>query len=77
MSVHPEAHTPSAVLDLFVRFVHGAQLAAAVSLYEASAAMVEKPGRIACGETGIRDALRSLIESGVELKYGAGLGASG
>ena len=37
--------TPSAVLDLFVRFVHGAQLDAALSLYEPGAVMIEKPDR--------------------------------
>ena len=52
---------------MFVRFVHGAQLEAAVSLYETTAAMVEKPGRVARGEHELRDALRSLIESGVQL----------
>lgn len=67
MSMHPAARTPSAVLDLFVRFVHEAQLDAALSLYEATAAMVAKPGRIACGEIEIRRALESLIESGVQL----------
>jgi ketosteroid isomerase-like protein len=67
LTMHPQAHTPSAVLEMFVRFVHGAQLEAAVSLYETTAAMVEKPGRVARGEHEIRDALRSLIESGVQL----------
>lgn len=65
--MHPCAHTPPAVLDLFVRFVHEARLDAALSLYEPTAAMVEKPGRVARGETEIRVALRSLIDSGVTL----------
>jgi ketosteroid isomerase-like protein len=41
-----------------------------VSLYEATAVMVEKPGRIAQGEGEIRDSLRALIESGVQLTIG-------
>jgi ketosteroid isomerase-like protein len=65
--MHPRAHTPSAVLELFVRFVHEAQLDAALSLYEPDAAMVEKPGRTARGEAEIRTALQSLIDSGVTL----------
>ena len=61
------AHTPAAVLDLFVRFVHEARLDAALSLYEPDAVMVEKPGRMASGKDEIRTALLSLIESGVTL----------
>jgi uncharacterized protein (TIGR02246 family) len=59
--------TPTAVLDLFVRFVHEAQLDAALSLYEPDAVMVEKPGRMARGKDEIRTALLSLIDSGVTL----------
>lgn len=59
--------TPSAVLDLFVGFVHEAQLDAALSLYEPGAVMIEKPGRTARGTDEIRAALRSLIDSRVRL----------
>ena len=65
--MHPCAHTPSAVLDLFVRFVREAQLEGALSLYEPGAAMVEKPGKVASGEAEIRTALQTLIDSGVTL----------
>ena len=63
--------TPSAVLDLFVRFVHGAQLDAALSLYEPGAVMIEKPDRVARGSDEIRAALSSLIESRVTLSIQA------
>ena len=60
-------HSPSAVLELFVRFVDEARLDAALSLYEPDAVMVEKPGRMARGSAEIRAALAALIDSGVHL----------
>lgn len=65
--MHALAHTPNAVLDLFVQSIHEGHLDAALSLYEPDAAMVEKPGRIATGQDEIRTALRSLIDASVHL----------